>query len=416
MRQLRPAFTLCSFILCALIAGPSLARDLDTTQVYQQISELRARAGLNRLSINPQLQAAASDHAIYLLNSGEHGHIQRPGNRYFSGKSATERAAYRGYASRSVKENVSSGQIGYTASLTGLMTAVYHRLAFLSTDIDEIGIASAGTGKDTRYVYVMGNSKLNQLCLNSTQPPNKPHPRRFYRNSCNQPRIIEASEFERNRDHNTLNNPRILAWPAADTRGVPPAFFDEQPDPLPDYSVSGNPITIQVNPLKVASTSLLAFELFDADTGQQITQTRILGQHNDPNKHLNAGEWALFPLQRLQWGHSYQVRAKLQINRKIETLQWVFHTRQLPGRQIIATQAIQHSEVKSAKPVFIYAPPSRSWPRMRKISYQYPQFSHIKSDFIDGNTLRITAHGNPGDQIRIKIDPQRTVILTIVAK
>lgn len=399
-----------------LLSQATLADDLDRQQIYQQISELRARAGLNPLERNPQLEAAAQDHANYLLQNGQNGHFQDRGRRGYTGKTATERTAWRGYASRDIKENVSSGQHGYTASLTGLMKAVYHRLAFLSPDIDQIGLANSGSGKDSRYVYDMGNKALDQLCLETKDRAAPRHAGRYYLESCNFPARIEARRFEASRAQIARGNPLIIVWPVDGSHGVPPAFFDEQPDPLPDYEVSGNPVTIQVNLTKARKATLTNFELFDAQSGERLRETRVLGEHNDPNKHLTAGQWALFPLQRLQWSHRYRVKATLNIDGAVKHLDWQFRTRDLPGPRYDATHRVQRAEVESAKSIFIYAPPSAASPRLKQISWQYPQFSHVNSEFVDGNTLRVTPHGEAGDQIRLQLDPQREFILTIVAK
>ncbi len=51
--------------------------------------------------------------------------------------------------------------------MDGLFSAIYHRFAFLSPGIDEIGVGVTQNEQDSdksAFVYVMGNSELNRLC------------------------------------------------------------------------------------------------------------------------------------------------------------------------------------------------------------------------------------------------------------
>jgi len=88
-------------------------------------------------------------------------HEERAGVPEFTGELAPQRALYFGYAHEQVIENVSLGNESVADSIADLMSAIYHRFAFLDFGIDEMGAAYAGT----RYVYNMGRKNLARVCL-----------------------------------------------------------------------------------------------------------------------------------------------------------------------------------------------------------------------------------------------------------
>ena len=99
-------------------------------------------------------------------------------------------------------------------------------------------------------------------------------------------------------------NGRIILYPYANQKDIPPAFYNETPDPLPGYKVSGFPITVQFNPYYFHKTKMLSFKLYD-DTGKEI-KSRLIDHHNDPNGKLESYEYALMPLARLKYATQYK--------------------------------------------------------------------------------------------------------------
>jgi len=133
-------------------------------------------------------------------------------------------------------------------------------------------------------------------------------------------------------------NPRYIAWPANNMKNVDVAFYNEIPDPLPDLEESAYPFSLQFNPDKVQTVTILKVDLAyqtglnkDALSWLSVKSIRQLTQLTDPNKKLTALQFAWFPLQKLRWGTQYRVTVKAKINGKIEQLQWQFKTKSFLG-------------------------------------------------------------------------------------
>ena len=62
---------------------------------------------------------------------------------------------------------------------------------------------------------------------------------------------------------------------------MPLAFYNESPDPLPDYDVSGFPISVEFNDHFIKNVKLKDFRLLNEE--KEVVETRTLDQHNDPH-------------------------------------------------------------------------------------------------------------------------------------
>lgn len=136
------------------------------------VNAIRLAAGLPILSVSAALERSAMAHSDYLARHMPNrpglvtsAHEQRKGLPEFSGHLASERATHFGYPHTQVLENISLGNVSLEQSVADLMSAIYHRFAFLDFNIDEIGAAQNGR----RYVYNMGIRDLAETCRQ--QPP-----------------------------------------------------------------------------------------------------------------------------------------------------------------------------------------------------------------------------------------------------
>ena len=136
------------------------------------VNAVRRLAALPELSSSVELTNAAQAHARYLQRYSPSGrgligsaHEQRKGLPEFTGHLAADRALYFGYPHSQVTENVSLGNDSIQESISILMSAIYHRFAFLDPLVDEIGAAQAGRS----YVFNMGKKQLSQICLNQPE-------------------------------------------------------------------------------------------------------------------------------------------------------------------------------------------------------------------------------------------------------
>ncbi len=171
----RTGMRVVAMVLGCMAAIPGVA----SAGALEAVNGARQAAGLSALSASPQLQQAAQAHAEYLSRYLPQGgivtvsaHQQRRSLPGFSGELAPDRAAYFKYPHSLVTENISVGNRSVEESVSSLMSAIYHRFAFLDPQIDQLGFAEV----DQRYVYNMGQGELAQACLSQpaearVQPP-----------------------------------------------------------------------------------------------------------------------------------------------------------------------------------------------------------------------------------------------------
>ena len=92
---------------------------------------------------------------------------------------------------------------------------------------------------------------------------------------------------------------------------------------MPHYEMTGNPVSIafseQSPPVKMRS-----FKLYQ-DT-KEIRDVKILDKDNDPNRLLSERQFALFPLQPLEYDTDYRAVFEYRQNGKDRTTEWTFST------------------------------------------------------------------------------------------
>ena len=154
-------------------------------------------------------------------------------------------------------------------------------------------------------------------------------------------------------------NPPIVLWPPRGATDVMPVFYEEDPDPLPDYSVSGYPASIQFNPTFTKQVELLSFQLFrypgqpkgnsSAEANRkEVTNTRLLTQASDPNQQCTKYQFALFPLEPLQENTYYQAVVETRVNGERRKISWNFKTGEVDRR--IRISPIHHTGSRSRIP------------------------------------------------------------------
>jgi len=178
---MRKILILLSMTVCILQAGffsspekvtvvrkmPPMDVDYEKGEALFILNEIRETMGMNTLMPNSQLQMAAQAHADYLVRNHTASHNEIQGLPGFTGETPTERAFRAGYLSSQVLENLSTQTRDAKHSVHGLLSAIYHRFAFLDVGIDEVGVGLSQDAKEPEnnaFVYVMGNSYLNALC------------------------------------------------------------------------------------------------------------------------------------------------------------------------------------------------------------------------------------------------------------
>ncbi len=297
---------------------------------FEYVNFWRQSSGLHPLKHSAVLAKAALNHSRYRTRY-KTGHYERKGTIGFTGKTPSDRAVYAGYPVRLATENIAEA-MSAMRGVENLMTAIYHRFAFLNYNINEMGMGEAKTkGGNTIYTYVMGNSLLARECRHSSY---KKRESPFYRNVCkDKSQKIAVSTKERLDASLIRYAPRFVLYPFENASSVIPAFYEEFPDPLPRYTMVGNPLSIEFHPryLKKKIT-VKDVRLKDIKSGKQMALIPLY-QRNDPHKKLLATQFAFFPKQRLEWGHKYEAQLRYKIGNEpySRDVMWRFETAQLPS-------------------------------------------------------------------------------------
>ena len=364
-------------------------------QGYTTLDRIRSAAGLQGFERNEHLEAAAHAHAEYLVHNHEESHYEMEGHPGFTGQSHVERALKQGYHSKYSSENLSTKNLTVSSSIDGLFSAIYHRFAFLDPTMDEIGIGIAqdqNNTANTAYVYVMGNRGLNSHCTYPTQMKSG----KYWR-VCNDPsKMIWEREYKEAINTPKRFAPKLIRYPYDNQEEIPPVFYNEEPDPLPDYDVSGFPISVTFNDYYFKKPKVLSFELRDQN-GKSI-ETRYLDAANDPNARLKPLQFALLPLKRLDYDTMYQVRLGYEDRGKVKVAKWQFHTRSFDEPFFRIDNLLAEITVSPKSSNILYFPPGN--PHDLLTDMQFPDDIYL--DFIDHNTVRLTVDEHAPDDFTIK--------------
>ncbi|MBT8349240.1 MAG: CAP domain-containing protein, partial [Sulfurovum sp.] len=259
----------------------------------EYLNSIREHAGLIKLNNNKNLQKAATSHAKYLIQNQHNGHYEKKGKYAFTGATPSQRVIKAGYPSTYIMENLSINTVGYAKSIDNLFSAIYHRFVFLNLDKDEIGFGVASTKKKRKikraYVYNIGSSRVSKLCKRSFSMANGVY---YMKNICKQSsKMVPKLLFEDKIDVIRRKNRDIVLYPYDGQTDIWPAFYNESPDPLPGYKVSGFPISVQFNPVYYKNVKLTSFSLYN-ENGKEIKETRVLQHKNDRNHLFTKLEFA----------------------------------------------------------------------------------------------------------------------------
>ena len=350
------------------------------------LNKIREHSGLIALKSNKALDKAAFSHAKYLVQNQTNGHYEKSGKYSYTGSTPSKRMIKAGYPSRFVMENLSVNSRGSVKSIDNLFAAIYHRFVFLDLDKDEIGIGTYATKKKRRiksaYVYNLGLSGVSHLCQKSFDMTAGEY---YMKNICKQnKKMIPRSRFRGEKDHIRRKNKDIIVYPYSNQKHIWPAFYNESPDPLPKYKVSGFPISVQFNPAHFNTVKLKAFRLYD-EKGKEIKKTKILQHKNDHNHLFSKLEFALMPLARLEFGTTYTAEFEAVADGRKVKKRWSFRTEDPKERVYRITQKKTTLNVKPGSTAVLYIVPSSR----NDILRSYKSRGGVKVSFLDQNTLKV---------------------------
>ena len=392
---------------CLLVAQATATPESDG---LAYLNSLRAAAGMTPLSSNAELQTAAFNHSNYLFLNMVTGHYETVSGAGFTGVFPSDRTVYAGYLSTSISENVSYGDDTVYGSIDSLMSAIYHRFGFLQSDIDEIGIGI----QSNFYTYNMGNSTLNTLCGGSSYNGGG----YYYFDVCADDQLrISQADFDGAKSALADANPAMILWPAENARDIPPVFYEESPDPLPNHSVSGYPVSVEFNEAHTTgSLSVQDLAVFDDMDNEVAYAHRVLEPADDYNNDFSAYQFAAFPEARLAWGQTYRAQIDYTVDGVPQTYSWRFTTRGLPNPYYqVDGQASSTFNIVAGQAYSVYFVPRDADDRLNGYSSSYFGGMTVGAAFLDSNTINVTVTGSIGQQVTFNFYNGQQLVLTLAA-
>ena len=363
----------------------------ETQGALEYLNAHREKSGLIKFKPNKKLHKAARSHANYLVRQQRNGHYEKKGWKGYTGKTPSDRVLKAGYASKAVMENVTENAKNYQHSIDILFAAIYHRFVFLNFENDEIGLGTASSSKKRRvtsaYVYNTGSTEITNLCKRSYLMENNTY---YVQNMCkDSDKLIPRHLYEKKQNKVRSKNSALVIYPYPNAKNVLPAFYTENPHPLPGYKVSGYPVTVQFNPLFYKKIKLKKFRLYDAK-GKRIKKVKILTHKSDKNHRLTKLQFAFMPLKRLEYGTTYRVEFEAVANGKRVKKSWKFTTKKPKGTLHKITNKKTTLKVKRGEKVALYFEPTSKKDILDCISYT----DKLHISCVDQNTLLVTIPKN----------------------
>lgn len=383
---------------------------VDATNWLTYLNSLRSNSGMTTWSENEKLNLSSLNHSKYINDTEDYAHLEsNSGNSFYTGDYASDRAVNPnvGYEHRSVGENISNSN-SERDSIDILFSAIYHRMGFLSFLYDEVGLGVAGK----YYTYNMGLSVFSDLCATNWSGVGT-----YYGTICGNGNLVGGDDYDTTLATQYGKNPDIVVFPYENADNFPPVFYEEFPDPLPNTSMSGNPISIHFNPSVSGSVSFVSLqnkktsEIFSNFNGSSAL---LMTSLNDPNSVFTTNDFALFPYTRLDWGTEYEVNLDYAINGVIHNKRWSFITTVLENLHEI-TENTTNINVNSNEKFHLYFKLKNGLERLTQgFSYSYPSTVVAPvTTGIDSNTYSVLVRGNSGDKVTVTYSSGSTFTITI---
>jgi len=370
--------------------------EYEKIEARSTLNAIREEMGMNSLLQNDLLTIAAQGHADYLVANNESSHYEVEGHKKFIGVKPVDRTLYANYASMQVSENLSTHTYSAQNSIDSLFSAIYHRFGFLSLSIDSIGVGVTQEKVKTSnsaFVYVMGNSALERLCHDKSFSGSGKY---YYKICKDESHRISEKAFIKAQNSNKIYNPKIVFYPYDGQIDVPPVFYDESPDPLPNYEVSGFPVSVEFNDYYFKKVELLSFKLFKGE--HEVTDVLLMDKDNDPHGRFTDKQFALFPLKRLDYDSQYKVELSYKTKGKVYSYDWAFSTQKHTEELHIIEAKKTTVHIAKGKSHMLYFPPHDAHDLLK--SMQFPV--DVDVTFIDHNTLKITVIDDDLDDFTLK--------------
>lgn len=254
------------------------------------VNYLRCLGGVGQLVRDARLDQSAQAHANYLVVNGVNEHNEVAGQAGFTGVTPGDRMSVALYPWHTWGEVLSrTGPVAREA-FDGLAAAIYHRLLMLAPEYVNVGVGVRQRNGDNTASTVVNYGVTTRTVVNDT---------------------------------------RLVVYPANQQPKVPVLFNSdfETPDPVPDKSVVGYPISVQSDRGTTLSATL--FTLTRVSDGAPISafvrgRGSLSGVQRDAQ--LGTNEMFLIPDAPLDHDTAYRVQFSGTINGKAISRDWTFST------------------------------------------------------------------------------------------
>jgi uncharacterized protein YkwD len=257
------------------------------------INYFRRNAGLHEFKSNNNLNLSSKNHAKYIEETEDISHVETlVSAENYTGEFPNNRTIYANFNNHYISENLSYGNNNYYTSIENLFSAIYHRFGFMDITRDLIGIGA----ENKTFVYNMGNSLLIEQCKKELPIFSN----QYIDTLCKEEGLkVDVVNFE-NSLYNSFSSKDVeyILFPFNNQTYTPVLFTEEEPDPLPNYSNTGFPISIEFNKVKYeGKIQKESFKLYEnCNKNEEVTRIIDMDVSNDPNNIFINTQFALFPL------------------------------------------------------------------------------------------------------------------------
>jgi len=342
-------------VFLSLIVSQSIFAST-TSEATNYLNKLRQDAGVIKVIADEDLGKAAKNHSDYMKEENIFSHQEtNQNNSHYTGEWTGDRLSHINYPYTAYNENISGGNSDITTSIDALFQAIYHRLNFLSLEVNRIGAGVSGQ----YFTYNM-----------ATKSP------QYYND-------IQDK------------NPKVVLWPPKDYDKAQPAFFNtEFPAPLPECNTGGsssNPISIQFNPAKSQTITLKSFEL--RDSKNTLVPTKQI------TDRLDNGQFAFISKDRFKWGERYSAVFSYSEDGKDKTISWNFKTKTLKHPLITLTSTDKTYSLAKNDTMALYFKPDSCMQTSSQISFDPSKITIAKT--IDKDTYYMKITGSVGSDFEV---------------
>ena len=144
--------------------------------------------------------------------------------------------------------------------------------------------------------------------------------------------------------------------------------------------------------------TLHSFELFKES--EKVSNVLLMDKVNDPHSKFTDKQFALFPLERLEYNTRYRAVVSYTAKGETKKISWTFQTRVPAEKLHIITEKEEDLTLDSGQSHMLYFKPLNAHDVVKNV--QFP--STVDIEFIDNNTFKVTVNDESMGHFEIKSD------------